>query len=177
MGIADNFSIFKEIEFPSLLTLLNGISGMICILFAISKQYTFAAVFLLVAVFFDFIDGKLARVMKKETPLGLELDSLCDVVSFGVAPVVLAYQTTMSTLGQGAIFAGIIYMLYFCAGSLRLARFNITKQHKYYEGMPITINGTIVPILFFAGLTKWYPLWFLISAVLMISAFKLKKFI
>ena len=175
MSIQENFSMFKEVEFPSLLTLLNGIAGMISILFAIANKFTFAAAFLIVAVFFDFIDGKLARIMKKETSLGMELDSLCDMVSFGVAPVVLAYQTTKT--GEGAIFAGIIYMLFFCAGALRLARFNIAKQHKFYEGMPITINGTIVPILYFVGLTKWYPLWFLVAAILMVSAFKIKKFI
>ncbi len=176
MGIKENFSIFNQIEFPSVITLLNAVSGMISILFSISRQYKYAAVFMIAAVFFDYIDGKIARLMKKETELGVELDSLSDMISFGVAPVVLAFQTTKN-VGQGWIFAAIIYMLFLCAGALRLARFNITKKEKGYKGMPITINGLIVPIIYFAGITAWYPLWFLVSAILMISAFKIKKFI
>jgi len=175
MNIKDNFRLLTLIEFPHVLTLLNITSGMISILFSVSKEYTLACSFMLAAVFFDMIDGKVARYMKKTTILGRELDSLCDIVSFGAAPVVLAFQTTKN-IGQGWIFAVIIYLVFLLAGALRLARFNMKELH-HFEGMPITVNGVVVPLFYFFGLTSWYPFIFLVSSILMVSAFKLKKFI
>jgi CDP-diacylglycerol--serine O-phosphatidyltransferase len=154
---------------------MNITSGMISILFSVSREYKLACIFMLIAVFFDFIDGKAARYMKKVTKLGVELDSLCDLVSFGVAPVVLAFQTTKN-IGEGWIFAAIIYIVFLAAGALRLARFNI-KQLDHFEGMPITINGIIIPVFYFAGLTSWYPFIFLLSAIFMVSAFRIRKII
>ena len=174
MNIKDNFSLLRMIEFPHILTLMNLLSGIISILFAIARDYKLACIFMLVAVVFDFMDGKVARYMKKTTKLGMELDSLCDIVSFGVAPVILAFQTTKN-IGEGWIFAAIIYVIFLAAGALRLARFNV-KETSYFEGMPITFNGLIVPLFYFIGLTSWYPFIFLVSAVLMISAFRIKKF-
>ena len=175
MDIQENFSIFRSIEFPHVLTMMNIICGIISILFAITKEYNFACAFMLMAVFFDFIDGRIARFMKKVTLLGKHLDSLSDIVSFGAAPVVLAFQTTKN-MGEGWIFGVIIYILFIAAGALRLARFN-SKELDHFEGMPITINGIVIPIFYFVGLTSWYPFIFLVSAVLMISAFRIKKFI
>lgn len=174
MNVKENFVIFQMIEFPDVLTLLNLISGMISILFSVAGEYKLAAILMLVAVFFDLIDGRIARYMKKATPFGRELDSLCDIVSFGAAPVVLAFQTTKN-IGEGWIFAAIIYIVFLAAGALRLARFNI-KELNYFEGMPITMNGLVIPIFYFVGLTSWYPFIFLVSAILMISAFRIKKF-
>ncbi|MBW2972482.1 CDP-diacylglycerol--serine O-phosphatidyltransferase [Candidatus Woesearchaeota archaeon] len=174
MNVKENFVIFQMIEFPDVLTLLNLISGMISILFSVAGEYKLAAILMLVAVFFDLIDGRIARYMKKATPVGRELDSLCDIVSFGAAPVVLAFQTTKN-IGEGWIFAAIIYIVFLAAGALRLARFNI-KELNYFEGMPITMNGLVIPIFYFVGLTSWYPFIFLVSAILMISAFRIKKF-
>jgi len=176
MNLKENFAIFGMIEIPSILTLLNGVCGLIAIFFAVEKEFYFAAGFMLAAGIFDFLDGRIARLMKKETLMGKELDSICDMVSFGVAPAVLAFMTT-ENIGQGWIFAAIIYVLYFVAAAMRLARFNVDKKEKSYKGMPSTINGVIVPILFYMGLTSWYPLWFLIAAVLMVSAFKVPKVI
>jgi CDP-diacylglycerol--serine O-phosphatidyltransferase len=173
MNIKDNFKILQTIEFPHILTLMNLVSGIISILFAVVRDYKLACIFMIVAVFFDLIDGRVARYMKKTTKFGMELDSLCDLVSFGVAPVVIAFQTTKN-IGEGWIFAAIIYTIFLMAGALRLARFNL-KDVDYFEGMPITLNGIIIPALYFAGLTSWYPFIFLVSAVLMISAFRIKK--
>jgi CDP-diacylglycerol--serine O-phosphatidyltransferase len=175
MNIKENFSLLGLIEFPNVLTLMNLVSGIVSIVFAVSREYRIACIFMLVAVFFDFVDGRLARVMKKVTVFGKELDSLCDLVSFGVAPVVLAFQTTRS-IGQGWIFAVIIYIIFLAAGALRLARFNL-KELDYFEGLPITVNGAVVPVFYFLGLTDWYPFIFLVSAVLMVSAFRIRKFI
>jgi CDP-diacylglycerol--serine O-phosphatidyltransferase len=175
MNIQENFSVFRSIEFPHVLTMMNIVCGIISILFSIAKEYNFACAFMLVAVFFDMVDGRIARFMKKVTPMGKELDSLCDIVSFGVAPVVLAFQTTKS-MGEGWIFGVIIYIIFLTAGALRLARFNV-RELDHFEGMPITVNGIVVPVFYFFGLTSWYPFIFLVSAILMISAFRVKKFI
>ena len=175
MNLKENFSIVEMIEFPIVLTLMNLVCGIISILFSASKEFKLACIFMLAAVFFDAIDGKVARYMKNVTAMGKELDSLCDIVSFGVAPVMLAFMTTRD-IGQGWIFAVIIYLVFLAAGALRLARFNI-KSLDHFEGMPITVNGVVVPLFYILGLTSWYPFIFLVSAILMISAFKIKKFI
>ena len=175
MNIKENFSIFGMIEFPHVLTLLNLVSGMVSILFSISQEYTLACIFMFMAVFFELIDGKVAKIMKKVTAFGRELGSLSDVVSFGVAPVVLAFQTTKN-IGDGWIFAVIIYLIAAVAGCLRLARFNI-RELDHFEGMPTIVNAVVVPVFFFLGLTSWYPFIFLVSAILMVSAFHMKKFI
>jgi CDP-diacylglycerol--serine O-phosphatidyltransferase len=154
---------------------MNLVSGIISILFAVTRDYKLACIFMLVAVFFDLIDGKVAKYMKKTTKLGMELETLCNMVSFGVAPVVLAFQTTKN-IGEGWIFAVIIYIVFLAAGALRLARYNV-KELPYFEGMPITVNGIIIPIFYFTGLTSWYPFIFLVSAIFMVSAFRIKKFI
>ncbi len=175
MDLKDNFSMFRMIEFPHVLTLLNLVAGIISILFSVAGDYRLASIFIIVAVFFDMLDGRIARYMNKVTSLGKELDSLCDIVSFGVAPVVLAFQTTQN-ISEGWIFAAIIYVVFLAAGALRLARFNL-KEMKHFEGMPITLNGMIVPAFYFVGLTSWYPFIFLVSAVLMVSGFRIRKFI
>ena len=175
MNIKDNFKIIHMIEFPHALTLLNLACGMISVLFSISREYAVASIFMIIAVFLDMLDGRVARYMNKVTVMGKELDSLSDLVSFGVAPLVLAFQTTKN-IKEGRIFAVIIYIIFLCAGALRLARFNV-KELKHFEGMPITLNGLIVPVFYFLGLTGWYPFILLVSAILMISAFRIKKFI
>lgn len=173
MNLKDNFNMFEMIEFPHVLTLLNLVTGMTSIFFSISNEYKIACIFMFIAVFFDFIDGRVARYMKKVSTFGKELDSLSDIVSFGVAPVVLAFQTS-KTIKEGWIFAVIIYVLFLLAGALRLARFNL-KEVNYFEGMPITMNGIIIPLFYLLGLSSWYPFIFLVSAILMISAFRIKK--
>jgi len=173
MNIKDNFSLFGMIEFPDVLSLLNLLCGMISVLFAVEKEFTLAAVFMLVAVFFGLIYGRIANFMKKDTHFGRELASLAGLGSFGVAPVLLAFQTTKG-IGEGWIFAAIIYMVFIAAAALRHARANL-KETKYFEGMPSLVNGLIVPVFYFVGLTSWYPFIFLVSAILMISAFRLRK--
>ena len=173
MNLKENFSIFDMINFPNVLTLLNLVSGMTSIFFSISKEYRIACIFMFIAVLFDFLDGRVARYMKKVTNLGKELDSLSDLVSFGVAPVVLAFQTSKA-IKEGWIFAVIIYVLFLMAGALRLARFNL-KETNYFEGMPITMNGIIIPLFYLLDLSSWFPFIFLVSSILMISAFRIKK--
>ncbi len=165
----------KVYVFPVALTLMNAACGVISIFFAISGNFFLSVVFMLSAVVFDGIDGKFARHLKQVSVLGKELDSLCDIVSFGVAPAVLAFETT-KLLYSGAQFGAmiIVYVLFVCAGAFRLARFNV-KNLDYFEGMPITMNGIIVPLLYIGGLEEIYPVALLVSAILMVSTLRVKK--
>lgn len=176
MNIKDNFNITKRFTIPNILTLLNLSCGVASIFLTTQKEFKIAAILIIVAVLFDFLDGKAARYLKSTTPFGMQLDSLSDLISFGVAPTILAFQTT-TNIGQGFIFAAIIYVFFVCAGALRLARYNITRNSHGFEGMPITVNGILIPIIYFLGITSWYPLVMLISAIFMISSFKIKRYL
>lgn len=136
---------------PTLLTIMNVLFGFIAILLAMrasqanvlgdslraGRLFQLACWSLIIAAIFDTFDGLVARLMKATTEFGKEYDSLADIVTFGVAPAVLAYAWGLNQLGR--LGAGIAF-LFLVAGSLRLARFNIisTKSdHRYFVGLPI----------------------------------------
>ncbi len=155
-------------KIPTLITLLNGIFGLFAIINAIEEEYSKAAFFLILAVLADYFDGKLARRFGKETVFGKELDSLADIVSFGVAPIVFAY--TLGFIETTSIFVLIVFLV---CGMIRLARFNITN-YPHFNGMPITMNGIIVPIVYFIAPNYLIHV-MLISAFLMVSAIRFPK--
>jgi len=133
-------NVFRVIRLPDLLTLLNVVFGFLALL-AASRAWgqnpsQFAVLFILLAALADGIDGFLARRLGS-SPLGASLDSLADLVSFGVAPAFLALQSLdLHTL---ALSSGIFFML---CGTLRLARFNVSvKNDKFFEGLPIPVAG------------------------------------
>jgi CDP-diacylglycerol--serine O-phosphatidyltransferase len=163
-------NIFKEITIADLFSLGNGISGFLSIFFSINQKASLAIIFLVIAVLFDVLDGEIARLFHQSGKLGKYLDSLADIISFGVAPVVFGIMQNQS------IISLIAYALFLCCGMLRLARFHAVEFKGIYEGMPITFNGIIFPVVFVVGLPViFYPLVFAVSAVLMISGFKIKK--
>jgi len=125
-------------------------------------------------VVFDVLDGKIAGLMNQKNLFGKQLDSMSDLVSFGVAPALLFYS--LSSPG----ILGIIVALFFVAcGMLRLARYNISEEAGF-EGIPITVNGVLFPLLFllfsrFPESFNYWPIVFLIQSVLMISTFKISR--
>ncbi len=154
------------------LTLMNAAFGLVAILKVLSNQLCAAPFFLLAAVMFDFLDGKVARAMKTESKLGKQLDSLADVISFGIAPVVFGFAQIRTGF---AIFAFTAYLM---AGILRLARFNVQTDRGVYHGMPIPWGAVFVSIAFLSGLPlSYYPYLFLVFAALMISPFRIRKLI
>ncbi len=170
--------IFKMLKLPDYFSLLNVTSGMLSIYSSINQNYLFTAIFLLFATLFDFLDGKVARFTKKKSKLGFDIDSLADVVSFGVGPAVFVMALFNNWI---VVVSGILLVL---CGLLRLARFNVTKLNGVYEGMPITFNGVIFPGLFFLAYFNLVPMNLyiysgvaLVSAFLMISGFRIKKII
>lgn len=167
------------IKVADFFTIGNLLFGMLCIFYAINNKFIYAAIFLFIAMIFDFLDGKVARISKKVTDqgrhFGKELDSLSDVVSFGVAPAIFGY-----TLGLQAWWEIIILLFFTTAGMLRLSRFNITESHGYFEGLPITVNGFLFPILFLIHLKTAYHIEYALIAYVfmgfaMMSSRKVRK--
>jgi CDP-diacylglycerol--serine O-phosphatidyltransferase len=103
---------------------------------------------IIAAALLDRYDGRLARVLNAETEFGKELDSLADLVSFGIAPMVIAWKSCMYIIGPFSIAP----VLAFCVcGASRLARFNISRNKGEYTGMPITIAGGLVAVVIFCS--------------------------
>jgi CDP-diacylglycerol--serine O-phosphatidyltransferase len=126
---------------PNLLTLLNLCAGATAVRFAFNDQFEEAVVAILLAAVLDMLDGGMARLLRAGSKLGAELDSLADLVSFGVAPAVMIYAWTMHTAGG----IGWVPTLLFCVcAALRLARFNIARDDTpdasgancYFIGLP-----------------------------------------
>ena len=168
------FRLFMPQDF---FTFANAAFGVLAAVFAIRQEFTLAAIFLLAAVLMDFLDGKVARLFNKTHPYGKELDSLADAVSFGLAAAIFGYMY-LEAYSTNNIFTIAVFVLFVLCGIARLARFNILKIKGYYLGIPITTNGVIIPIIYFIGLGAWiYPYIYLLSSILMISSFKVKKII
>ena len=168
--------MFKHIWVPDLFTFANCASGVVSIFCSIRQDFALAAVFLLIAVLMDFLDGKVARFLSKTHDFGKELDSLADAISFGIAPAIFGF-IFLESASANSILSYIAFVFLVLCGIARLARFNVTKIEGY-EGMPITFNGVIVPIIYFASVpAAAYPYIYLVSGFLMISAIKIKKII
>ena len=166
----DDFKMLRLIKFADVFTLTNVIFGIISILFSIKGWYTTASLMLLLAVISDFFDGKIAKIMGQANEFGRELDSLADTVSFGVAPAIFGFSLMQTPL---AIISFTIFL--FC-GILRLARYNIMDLKGAFQGMPITLNGVIIPLIFFLDVPiRFYPYVYLILGVFMVSSLRIKK--
>lgn len=122
---------------PSLLTVGNMFCGYACVVHAMRGDLQTAAPFIGFAIVLDMLDGRIARMTGTSSAFGLELDSLADVISFGLAPAVLAFAWGLSELGRVGWAAGFIYV---SATAMRLARFNlhspIQSDKRYFVGMP-----------------------------------------
>ena len=156
-----HFSMIRDFHLADFFTLGNGACGTAAIFFAMShiaedsigKVYA-AAAFIVLALAFDVLDGRIARWRHKASAMGRELDSLADVISFGVAPACLAYS-----LGFRGLWDALVLLYFVVCGISRLARYNITAESMsqetgkvtYFEGTPIPSSVLLVFVL--AGLT------------------------
>jgi len=132
---------------PNLLTTGNLFSGLFSIIMVFEANYVAAAIAILVAMVFDMLDGKSARLMNSTSAFGVEYDSLADVVSFGVAPGLLIYSWALSA--QGKAGAAVMFAFVAC-GALRLARYNVTtatSESKYFTGLAIPAAAGVVATL------------------------------
>lgn len=172
-----NMQIFKLFKPQDIFTFGNAACGAVSAVFSIRGEFKIAAILLLAAVLLDFLDGKVARLFNRPHPYGKELDSLADAVSFGFASAIFGYCLLEANSINRPFYTAVLVFFVLC-GIARLARFNILNLKGYYLGIPITMNGLIFPIIYFAGLPLiYFPLVYALSGVLMISSFKVKKII
>lgn len=151
------FSMIRSFSGADLITLANGFAGTGSILATLQYMDTqnrrvlwLAFALLPAAIVFDFLDGRVARWRHKSSPLGRELDSLADLISFGVAPAVLAFA-----VGLRGAWDAVILVFFVSCGLSRLARYNVTAgdlsdetgKVKYFEGTPIPTSVALVALL------------------------------
>lgn len=139
---------------PSLLTLTSIFFAFYGTVLAIKLEFLLAAALILAAGFFDGIDGKVARLTNTTTRFGLELDSLADVISFGMAPAILMYMWVLSSMPR---IGWVSAFLFVACGALRLARFNVqsgTIDPKRFNGLPIPAAAAMIAttVIFFQSL-------------------------
>ena len=174
---------FRKIA-PNIVTVMALCAGMTAIRYAIMDNWSRAVFCIFLAAFFDMLDGRVARMLKGSTKFGAELDSLSDFLSFGVAPSILMYNWTMSSLPK---FGWFFCLLFPICGALRLARFNTMLEdetredywHNFFVGVPAPAGAAlcILPIMLafeFPEIDLFKNIWFCgfvmcIVAMLMVS--------
>ena len=133
-------------QLPNFITLLNLLSGVVGILWVLEGQLLYGAYFVILSAGFDFLDGFAARLLKVQSDMGKELDSLADVVSFGVLPGILLYSLTKAQTDSQVLpyLTLIIPML----SAYRLAKFNLdTRQSDRFIGLPTPANALLLSTL------------------------------
>ncbi len=129
---------------PNFFTILNMFSGFMSILSSADQNFTSAAWLVLLAAIFDTLDGIMARLTRSSSEFGVELDSLSDLVSFGVAPAFMVYKIGLHTLGPIGTLSSAMLMVF---GGLRLARFNVQLvgfDKDYFRGLPIPSSAIVI---------------------------------
>ena len=130
---------------PSLFTCGNMAFGFLSILASINGAFTKAAWLLILAIACDILDGRIARMTKTTSKFGVELDSLSDLVSFGVAPAILMYQLVLNTMGKTGIAIAVLFVL---SSALRLAKFNVKtdegKTSDFFMGLPTPASAGLI---------------------------------
>lgn len=135
---------------PNLITLLNLFSGCIALVFALNKDFDLAFYFVCLGIFLDFFDGFFARLFKVSSPLGLQLDSLADMVTSGVVPGVVMYQmiansSAFPTMNSDVVFYPFLGFIITLGSCYRLANFNIdTRQTDSFIGLPTPANALFI---------------------------------
>jgi CDP-diacylglycerol--serine O-phosphatidyltransferase len=169
---------------PNMLTLIGVCIGLTSIRFALDDKFEFAIIAIIFAALFDWLDGRIARLIKGTSEVGKELDSLADVISFGVAPAFIMYFWKLNELGR---FGWLLCLIYVSCVALRLARFNVNSNQEpswrdnFFEGVPSPAGGIlvltplIVSVTSFDYITLNYdiivPASFIVISLLLISKF------
>ena len=131
---------------PNLFTTGNLFCGFWAIISVFQEKFFFAAVAILLASAFDILDGKVARLSGATSKFGVQYDSLADLVSFGIAPAVLAFSWALRPYGR---FGWLAAFLFVVCGALRLARFNVQStsgEIKYFKGLPIPAAASMIAL-------------------------------
>lgn len=133
-------------QFPNFITLLNLLSGVLGILWVLEGQVVYGAYFVVLSAGFDFLDGFVARLLKVQSAMGKELDSLADVVSFGVLPGIVVYSLTKEQTDSQ--FLPYLTLIVPMLSAYRLAKFNLdTRQSERFIGLPTPANALLLSTL------------------------------
>ena len=167
-----HFSMIREFHLADWFTLANAACGVGALFSVMTYLETsdvrhvyWASALVFAALVFDVLDGRIARWRQTSSPMGQELDSLADIISFGVAPAIIAYGC-----GMQGLYDRIVLVCFVACGVSRLARYNVTAEAlsegtgkvKYFEGTPIPTSILLVLLLAFAARSGavWQDLWF-----------------
>ncbi len=169
---------------PNMLTLIGVCIGLTSIRFALDERFEFAIIAIIFAALIDGLDGRIARLIKGTSKVGKELDSLTDMISFGVAPAFIMYFWKLNTLER---FGWLLCLIYVICVALRLARFNINSNQEpswkdnFFEGVPspagaiLVLTPLIISISGFDYIQLNYnaivPIFFVVTSFLLISKF------
>ena len=193
----NNFKIVSDRKarmiLPNMLTLIGVCIGLSSIKFALDEKFELAIIAIIFAALIDGLDGRIARLIKGTSKVGKELDSLTDVISFGVAPSFVMYFWSLNNLGK---FGWLLCLIYVVCVTLRLARFNVNSNEEpswkdnFFEGVPSPAGGILVlmPLIFSLSEFDFFiisynilvPVFFISVSFLLISKFptySLKKII
>ena len=169
---------------PNMLTLIGVCIGLTSIRFALDGKFEFAIIAIIFAALIDGLDGRIARLIKGTSKVGKELDSLTDMISFGVAPAFIMYFWKLNTLGR---FGWLVCLIYVICVALRLARFNVNSNQdpswrdNFFEGVPSPAGGILVLTPLIVSVTNFdyiplnydiiVPVFFIVTSLLLISKF------
>ena len=169
---------------PNMLTLIGVCIGLTSIRFALDGKFELAIIAIIFAALIDGLDGRIARLIKGTSKVGKELDSLTDMISFGVAPAFIMYFWKLNTLER---FGWLLCLVYVICVALRLARFNINSNQEpswkdnFFEGVPSPAGGILVltPLIISLSGFEFYqlnyevivPIFFVATSFLLISKF------
>ena len=167
---------------PNILTLIGVCIGLTSIKFAFDGKFELSIFAVIIAAIIDGLDGRIARLIKGTSKVGKELDSLTDVISFGVAPAFIMYFWALSETGRVGWLISLIYII--CV-ALRLARFNVSSNEEsswkdnFFEGIPSPAGGILVLMPLILSLSElkflnlnnqiFVPVMFIIVSILLIS--------
>jgi CDP-diacylglycerol---serine O-phosphatidyltransferase len=169
---------------PSLFTLANLFCGYACVVYAMRGEFETAAPLIGIAVVLDMLDGRIARMTGTASEFGVQFDSMADIVSFGMAPAILAFGWGLSSLGRLGWTAAFLFV---AAAALRLARFNVQTgsiDKRYFIGMPSPAAAGIVAATVYAYPAGFSELHFaaplvllvVVPAALMVSTIRFRSF-
>ncbi len=172
----------SRVILPNIMTLVGVCIGLTSIKFAFDGRFELSVIAVLIAAIIDGLDGRIARLIKATSKVGKELDSLTDVISFGVAPAFIMYFWALDNIGR---FGWLISLIYVVCVALRLARFNVTTggepswRDNFFEGIPSPAGGVLVlmPLIYSFSEVQFLminknivvPTLFIIISILLIS--------
>lgn len=179
----ENTKIQSFIALSDIISLLNMSSGFLAIICSINQQYTLAAFLMIIAIMFDSADGWVARKINRQDDLGFgkNIDSLSDIVSFGVAPAIFVYSCINTTPGIFQIIVILVSLFIVACGVLRLTRYNVIAgkiDTDDFIGFPIPAISFILATFYLSGLFNPYIALILsiVVSLLMISNIRYPKF-